>query len=111
MQGYTFSSENFTTADVSPEEAKDLLSRAIEELQGKVEYADGLYERVDGVSIYKDKVEERISTPATANGVVLRAYKLGQWREQALSTVQSQAFVKCQKDSHSSSRSVGTSSS
>lgn len=69
------------TADVSPEEAKDLLSKAIWELQGKVEYADGLYERIDGVSIYKDKAEERISTPAAANGVVLRAYKLGQWRE------------------------------
>jgi hypothetical protein len=69
------------TADVSPEEAKDLLSKAIGELQGKVEYADGLYERIDGVSIYKDKVEERISTPAAANGVVLRAYKLGQWIE------------------------------
>jgi TldD protein len=68
-------------AEISSEEAKELLSKAIEELRGNVEYADGLYEKIDGVSIYKDKVEERVSTPATANGVVLRAYKLGQWRE------------------------------
>jgi TldD protein len=50
-------------------------------LEEKVEYADALFERVAGVSISKDKVEERVSTPAAVCGVVLRAYKSGQWRE------------------------------
>jgi TldD protein len=68
-------------ADMSSEEAKDFLASAIGMLEEKVEYADVLFERVAGVSISKDKVEERVSTPAAICGVVLRAYKSGQWRE------------------------------
>lgn len=67
--------------DISSEQVKDVLVKAIETLEGVVEYADALYEKVEGVSITKDKVEERVSTPAAIQGVVLRAYKLGQWRE------------------------------
>ncbi len=74
-------SGNFMAIEVSSEDPKELLSKAISELQGKVQYADGLYEKVDGVQIYKDKIEERVSTPAAGNGIVLRAYKRGQWRE------------------------------
>lgn len=67
--------------DISSEEAKDVLVKAVETMEGTVEYADVLYEKAEGVSIRKDKVEERVSTPAAIQGVVLRAYKLGQWRE------------------------------
>ncbi len=66
---------------VSSEEVKDALVGAIEMLEGAVEYADILFENIDGVSISKDKAEERISTPAKIQGGVLRAYKKGQWRE------------------------------
>lgn len=66
---------------VSSEEVKDVLVKAVENLEGAVEYSDILYENIDGVSISKDKAEERISTPAKIQGFVLRAYKKGQWRE------------------------------
>jgi TldD protein len=66
----------------SSEEAKDMLADAIGILEDEVEYADALCERVQGVQIAKDKAEERVSAPPTAvSGIVLRAYKLGQWRE------------------------------
>jgi TldD protein len=67
--------------DISSEEAKELLSKAVEALEKGVEYADALYERAEGVSVTKDNVEERVSTSAAVRGVVLRAYKMGQWRE------------------------------
>jgi len=68
--------------DGSAEEAKAILADAIGILEDSVEYADALCERVQGVQILKDKAEERVSAPSTAvNGIVLRAYKLGQWRE------------------------------
>jgi TldD protein len=67
--------------ELSSEEAKDVLAKAVETLAEKVEYADVLYEKVQGVSVGKDKVEERVSAPAATNGIVMRAYKQGQWRE------------------------------
>jgi TldD protein len=67
--------------DVSMEEAKDILNRAIERLRDNVEYADAIYEKVEGVTIAKDKAEERVSNPVAFRGVVIRAYKSGQWRE------------------------------
>jgi TldD protein len=83
--------------DISSEEAKAILAEAVAVLEKDVEYADALYEKADGVSITKDKAEERISTPATIRGVVLRAYKQGQWREMSaydLSTVNVRAMAK-----------------
>ncbi len=65
----------------SSEEVKDVLEKTVEALAEKVEYADVLYEKVQGVRVAKDKVEERVSATAVANGVVMRAYKQGQWRE------------------------------
>jgi TldD protein len=66
----------------SSEETKEILTDAIGILEDNVEYADALCERVQGVQIAKDKAEERVSAPITAvSGIVLRAYKLGQWRE------------------------------
>jgi TldD protein len=51
-------------------------------MEKDVEYADALYEKAQGVSVAKDKSEERVSVPAQAiSGFVLRAYKTGQWRE------------------------------
>jgi len=67
--------------DVSSEEAKDIVNRAIRRLEDNVEYADAIYEKVEGVTITKDKVEERVSTTATFHGIVIRACKSGQWRE------------------------------
>jgi len=67
--------------DFSSEQTKDVLTKALEVLEDDVEYADALYENVEGVSIRKDKAEERVSAPATSGGVVLRAFKSGQWRE------------------------------
>jgi TldD protein len=67
--------------DFSSEQAKDILTKALEVLEDDAEYADALYENVEGVSIRKDKVEERVSAPATLGGVVLRTFKSGQWRE------------------------------
>jgi TldD protein len=68
--------------EVSSEEAKAVLAGAVEILEKNVEYADALYERSEGVSVAKDKAEERVSTPVMGiRGVVLRAYKQGQWRE------------------------------
>lgn len=65
----------------SSDQAKELSIKAVAAMEKGVEYADVLYERVEGVSIAKDNAEERVSTPAAFQGVVLRAYKLGQWRE------------------------------
>jgi TldD protein len=66
----------------SSEETKEILTDAIGILEDNVEYADALCERVQGVQVAKDKAEERVSAPITAvSGIVLRAYKLGQWRE------------------------------
>ena len=67
--------------ELSSEEAKDVLAKTVETLAEKVEYADVLYEKVQGVSVAKDKVEERVSASAATNGIVMRAYKQGQWRE------------------------------
>lgn len=67
--------------DISSEQVKDILVKAVETLGRTVEYADVLYEKAEGVSIRKDKAEERVSPPAAIQGVVMRAYKLGQWRE------------------------------
>lgn len=67
--------------DISSEEAKELSAKALQTMEKDVEYADVLYERAEGVSVAKDNVEERVSTPATTRGFALRAYKLGQWRE------------------------------
>jgi len=67
--------------DISSEQVKDVLVRTVDILEGTVEYADVLFEKAEGVSIRKDKAEERVSTPAAIQGVVLRAYNLGQWRE------------------------------
>jgi TldD protein len=69
------------TERFSSEGAKDLLAKAIQTMENNVEYADALYERAEGVSIVKDNVEERVSTPVATRGLVLRVYKLGQWRE------------------------------
>lgn len=69
------------TEHFSSEGAKDLLAKAIQTMENDVEYADALYERAEGVSIVKDNVEERVSTPVATRGLVLRVYKLGQWRE------------------------------
>ena len=69
------------TDDISSEEAKDLVSKAVQAIERDAEYADALYERAEGVSVTKDNAEERVSTSAAVRGVVLRAYKLGQWRE------------------------------
>jgi TldD protein len=66
---------------ISSEGAKDLLAKAIQTMENDVEYADALYERAEGVSIVKDNVEERVSTPVATRGLVLRVYRLGQWRE------------------------------
>jgi TldD protein len=74
-------SGDFMVDDVSSEQAKELSIKAVEAMEKDVEYADVLYERTEGVSVAKDNVEERVSTPAAVRGVVLRAYKLGQWRE------------------------------
>lgn len=68
-------------SDISSEEAKELLRKAVEVLERDAEYADALYERAEGVSVTKDNIEERVSTSASVRGVVLRAYKTGQWRE------------------------------
>jgi TldD protein len=66
----------------SSEEAKAVLTDAIGILEGSVEYADALCERVQGIQVTKDKAEERISAPMTTiSGIALRAYKAGQWRE------------------------------
>jgi TldD protein len=66
----------------SSDEAKDLLSEAVKIMEKNVDYADALYELAQGVSVAKDKSEERVSVPATAiSGIVLRAYRMGQWRE------------------------------
>jgi TldD protein len=65
----------------SSEQAKELSIRAVAAMEKGVEYADVLCERAEGVSVAKDNAEERVSTPAALQGVVLRAYKLGQWRE------------------------------
>lgn len=67
--------------DVSSEEAKELLVKAVKVLETDVEYADALYERSEGVMVTKGRTEERVSSPAAVRGVVLRAYKRGQWRE------------------------------
>jgi TldD protein len=67
--------------DISSEEVKDLAAKALQILEKDVEYADVLFERAEGISVSKDNVEERISAPAATRGFVLRAYKLGQWRE------------------------------
>ena len=67
--------------DVSSEQVKDVLAKTVETLEGNVEYGDLLFDKAEGVSIRKDKAEERVSSPAAIQGVVLRAYKLGQWRE------------------------------
>jgi TldD protein len=66
---------------ISSEGAKDLLAKAIQTMENDVEYADALYERAEGVSIVKDNVEERVSTPVATRGLVLRVYRLRQWRE------------------------------
>jgi TldD protein len=65
----------------SSDQAKELSIKAVEAMEKGVEYADVLCERVEGVSVAKDNAEERVSTPASLQGIVLRAYKLGQWRE------------------------------
>jgi TldD protein len=67
--------------NISSEEAKELSAKAIQTMERDAEYADILYERTEGVSISKDKAEERVSTPASTCGFALRAYKLGKWRE------------------------------
>jgi TldD protein len=68
--------------DISAEDAKELLSEAVKIMEKNVEYADAMYEKAEGVSVAKDRAGERVSVPATAiNGIVLRAYKMGQWRE------------------------------
>jgi TldD protein len=77
--GVEMTSVHVTTT--SSEEVKDVLANAVEVLDGSVEYADVLYETVEGVAIKKDKVEERVTTPAAMQGVVLRAYNSGKWRE------------------------------
>jgi TldD protein len=65
----------------SSNQAKELSIRAVAAMEKGVEYADVLCERAEGVSVAKDNAEERVSTPAAFQGVVLRAYKLGRWRE------------------------------
>jgi TldD protein len=65
----------------SSDQAKELSIKAVDAMENGVEYADILCERAEGVSVAKDNAEERVSTPASFQGVVLRAYKLGQWRE------------------------------
>lgn len=75
------------------EETKELLVNAVKVLEKNVEYADALYERNEGVAIRKDNAEERVSTPAEVQGIVLRAYKRGQWRETGNHDI-SQAAVK-----------------
>jgi TldD protein len=69
------------TGHFSSEEAKDLLAKAVQAMETGVEYADALFERSEGVSILKDNVEERVSTPVATRGLVLRVFRLGQWRE------------------------------
>jgi len=65
----------------SSDEAKELSIKAVEAMEKSVEYADVLCENAEGVRVAKDNAEERVSTPASFQGVVLRAYKMGQWRE------------------------------
>ncbi|MGD0494886.1 MAG: TldD/PmbA family protein [Candidatus Bathyarchaeia archaeon] len=67
--------------EISADQAKELSIKAVEAMEKGVEYADVLCERAGGVSVAKDNAEERVSTPAAFQGIVLRAYKLGQWRE------------------------------
>ena len=70
--------------DISSEEVKDILIGTVTALEESAEYADALYENVEGVEIRKDKAEERVSTPAATQGIVLRVFKRGQWREISL---------------------------
>jgi len=65
----------------SSEQVKELSIKAVAAMEKGVEYADVLCERAEGVSVAKDNAEERVSMPAALQGIVLRAYKLGQWRE------------------------------
>jgi predicted Zn-dependent protease len=65
----------------SSDQAKELSIKAVEVMEKGVEYADVLCEKAQGVRVIKDNAEERVSTPASFQGVVLRAYKMGQWRE------------------------------
>jgi TldD protein len=67
--------------DKSSDRAKELSIKAVAAMEKGVEYADVLCEKAEGVSVAKDNAEERVSTPAAFQGVVLRAYKRGQWRE------------------------------
>lgn len=69
------------TSNVASEEIKDLLVKIVHILEKNAEYADVLYDSIEGISIRKDNVEERVSTPAAIKGVVLRVYKSGLWRE------------------------------
>ncbi len=68
-------------SSMNMEETKELLVNAVRTLEKNAEYADVLFERNEGVAVRKDNVEERVSTPGSVQGIVLRVYKQGQWRE------------------------------
>ncbi len=74
----------------SSEVVKDLLQEAVARMmENGAEYADALYDSWDSLAVQKDKVEERISAmpflpAAGTRGMVLRAYKQGEWREASL---------------------------
>ncbi len=75
------------------EQAKDLALKTVAVMENDVEYADVLYERSRGISIMKDNVEERVSTLATTQGLAIRAYKLGQWREASTYDLSNQRVI------------------
>ena len=57
----------------------DLLEYAGNQMEGKVEYWDALFDSQSSCSIYKDNVDERIALPELT-GIQLRSFKNGVWR-------------------------------
>ena len=57
----------------------DLLEYAGNQMEGKVEYWDALFDSQSSCSISKDNVDERISLPELT-GIQLRSFKNGMWR-------------------------------
>jgi len=83
--------------NISSEQAKYLGDKAIQIMEGDAEYADALYERSEGVSIQKTNAEERVFSPVATRGLVLRAYKGGQWREASTYNLSSESVIELAK--------------
>lgn len=80
------------------EDVRDILAEAVRIMVRNGEYADALFESASGISIVKDKVEEKISTPASIFGMSLRMYRRGIWREAAVQGAKRSAVLEVARE-------------